>query len=160
MKNSLKLVIGFFIVVSVIGLIFALKPKNENKNQSNSRDPGIETATQNDTEADSDNKYVIFSQGILENYKNERRLLYFYANWCPTCRPVDDELNANPGKIPDGVVIIRINYNDTDTDSDERALAKKYGVTYQHTFVEIDSEGNVLQIWNGGGVGEILERLE
>ena len=85
--------------------------------------------------------------------------MYFYANWCPICRPADAEFKANQGRIPEGVVVIRINYNDSDTDSEEEGLAQEYGITYQHTFVEIDSSGQEVQKWNGGGVEELLERL-
>ena len=43
---------------------------------------------------------------------------------------------------------------DYDTTKD---LQKKYGVTYQHTFVQIDSSGKALATWNGGGTQEILD---
>src|SRR3989344_7272139 len=64
-------------------------------------------------------------------------VLYFYANWCPICKaevanalyPAFNELTT------DKVVGIRISYKDNETDSDEKALAVKYGIPYQHTKV-------------------------
>ena len=62
-------------------------------------------------------------------------------------------------KIPEDLIIIRVNYNDSDTDGDEKQLANKYAVTYQHTFVELDSEENAVQIWNGGDFNDLLNRI-
>ena len=90
------------------------------------------------------NKYIEYVNPETLETKSSKVVLYFFANWCPTCIPVDKEFKANEDKIPEGVTVIRVNYNDPDTDSNEKALSKKYGITYQHTFVQIDEKGNVL----------------
>jgi hypothetical protein len=46
-------------------------------------------------------------------------------------------------KIKEGVTILDVNY-DTATD-----LKKKYGVTYQHTLVQVDTKGNQIAKWQG-----------
>jgi thiol-disulfide isomerase/thioredoxin len=74
-------------------------------------------------------------------------LLYFYASWCPICKtetrdalyPAFNELTS------DGVVGFRVNYKDGDTDSDETALARQFGVTYQHTKVILKNSEQVLK---------------
>ena len=108
----------------------------------------------------TDGRYVEFKSGTLEMYTDKRRVLYFYANWCPTCRPADANFKANESKIPEDVVVIRVNYNDSDTDSDEEQLATQYGITYQHTFVQIDAEGNEVTKWNGGEISELLDNIQ
>lgn len=100
--------------------------------------------------------YIPFRETVLADTKDTKRVLFFYANWCPTCRPVNIELEENEAKIPEGVSVIRVNYNDTDTDQVEKDLAKQYGVTYQHTFVLIDENDHELKQWNGGGLDEIV----
>lgn len=87
-------------------------------------------------------------------------VLFFYADWCPTCRPVDTELKNRLSEIPDGIEIYRINYNDSETDAQERDLAKKFGVTYQHTFVQVDKNGNEITKWNGGGLDNLLSKIK
>jgi len=74
-------------------------------------------------------------------------VLYFYANWCPICKeetknslyPAFSELTT------DRVVGIRINYKDSDTDKDEKNLAKQFGVAYQHTKVFVKNGKQVLK---------------
>ncbi len=104
-------------------------------------------------------KYIPYNDTILET-TGGRRVLFFYANWCPTCIPADKSIMAGATSIPDGVTVIRVNYNDTETSEAEKALAQQYGVTYQHTYVEIDGAGKEVQKWNGGGLEELLERLQ
>ena len=104
-------------------------------------------------------KYVEHSQNALESARSKRRVLFFYANWCPTCRPVDSEIRSRLSDIPEDVVVIRVNYNDNETDQNEEALAEKYGVTYQHTFVIIDENDNEIKKWNGGGLDRIISEL-
>lgn len=105
-------------------------------------------------------QYVEFSPTVLSQSASTRRVLFFYANWCPTCRPANESFTNNVAQLPDDVTLIRVNYNDSDTDQTEKDLAKKYGVTYQHTFVQIDSEGNKVAIWNGGEIDELLSKLK
>ncbi|HLC94634.1 MAG TPA: thioredoxin family protein [Patescibacteria group bacterium] len=108
----------------------------------------------------SEGKYVMYTPSILADTANMKRVLFFYAHWCPICQPADADFRENTHKIPADVVVIRVNYNDTDTDESERDLAKKYGVTYQHTFVQIDQKGSEVTKWNGGQTAELLENLK
>lgn len=78
-------------------------------------------------------------------------VLFFYATWCPTCQATKKELQAQADSLK-GVNLLIVDYDNSDE------LKKQYGVTYQHTFVKIDSMGKAVDIWNGGGVKEILER--
>ena len=73
-------------------------------------------------------------------------VLYFYANWCPLCKaefPVmQDVFN---GLSDTDVVGFRVNYNDNETDADEVALARAFGVAYQHTKVLVRSQRQLLK---------------
>ncbi len=104
-------------------------------------------------------KYVSFTESALAN-SSGRRVLFFYANWCPTCRPADTNIQANEGRLPTDLTVFRVNYNDSDTDAAEKALAQKYGVTYQHTFVQINTDGAEIAKWNGGALPELLENIK
>lgn len=149
-------VVGILVLVVAIGALFVLtQSKTENTESTNT------VAESSGTSAESANsRYIAYSKDVLSNTQDSRRVLYFYANWCPTCLPANEDFNAKADQIPEDVTVIRVNYNDSDTDSDEKGLAEKYGITYQHTFVQIDSEGNEIAKWNGGQIKELLENIK
>lgn len=103
-------------------------------------------------------KYVMYDKAGYEQIKDQRHVLFFYANWCPTCKPADKEFQAKTSQIPNDITLVRVNYNDSQTDSDEEALADEYGITYQHTFVLLEN-GQVVKKWNGGGLSELLTQI-
>ncbi len=108
----------------------------------------------------SSSRYVEYSKTSLDQAANKRRVLYFYATWCPSCKAANEDFTANPNKIPEDVVVMRTNYNDPNTDAEEKDLAKKYGITYQHTFVQIDAQGNQITKWNGGDTDELVANIK
>ncbi len=105
-------------------------------------------------------QYIPYTKEALESSKGTRRVLFFYASWCPTCIPANVDFEKNLSMLPSDVIVIRVNYNDPDTDADEKALATKYGITYQHTYVQIDAEGNEVVKWNGGAIKELLAKIK
>lgn len=77
---------------------------------------------------------------------NKLVVLYFYANWCPTCRAEFPKAEAAFRELTGtGVVGFRVNFNDNETDSDETSLAREFGVAYQHTKVFVKNRERVLK---------------
>ena len=105
-------------------------------------------------------RYLPYEKTVYDNALGKRRVLYFYATWCPSCKVANEDFTANPDKIPEDVVVLRVNYNDPDTNQEEKDLAKKYGITYQHTFVQVDSAGKELTKWNGGETDELITNIK
>lgn len=70
-------------------------------------------------------------------------ILFFRAGWCPTCRALDADIKAHITNIPASVTILEVDY-DNSTD-----LKMKYGVRTQHTLVEVNAQGTLLQKWLG-----------
>ena len=84
---------------------------------------------------------------------NKLIVLYFYANWCPICKEetVNSLYPAFNELTNENVIGFRVNYKDNQTDSDETALAKQFGVGYQHTKVFVKNGERVLKApdsWN------------
>ena len=79
-------------------------------------------------------------------------VLYFYANWCSLCKAEVPEMYKAFDKLTtDKVVGFRVNYNDGDTDDNERKLAEQYQVPYQHTKVILKNGQVVIkspESWN------------
>ena len=65
-------------------------------------------------------------------------VLAFLADWCPSCRSFEADITAEAANIPAGLTVLRVDY-DLETE-----LKEKYGVTGQHTFVQIDADGELV----------------
>lgn len=73
-------------------------------------------------------------------------VLYFYAHECPVCQvefPKIQELFSE--LATDRVIGFRVNYNDSDTDTDERNLARAFGVAYPNTKIFVKNRARVLK---------------
>lgn len=158
-----KLVLGVLaVILFVVGgiFIFAAQQKTPLTKQQQQNAVNQSSTTENQQTAKSNNRYVDYSPQIFAETKDKKRVLFFYASWCPTCIPADAAFQANSQQIPENVAIIRVNYNDPDTDADEKTLAQKYGITYQHTFVQVDQDGREITKWNGGKIDELLANVK
>ncbi|MBU3669003.1 MAG: thioredoxin family protein [Candidatus Taylorbacteria bacterium] len=102
------------------------------------------------------------AKGIYEAYapekislaKDHKVILFFKADWCPSCVTADQSLNKEFAVIPKDIAILKVSY---DT---EHELRKRYGVTVQHTFVQIDGKGDLVTKWLGGTtVTDILRNV-
>lgn len=98
--------------------------------------------------------YVPYSQTAYDAASDKKRVLFFHASWCPTCKVANEDFEQNTTQIPSDVVVFKTDY---DT---EKALKEKYEITYQHTFVQVDGQGNQVTKWNGGGVDEVITRTK
>lgn len=130
-----------FVIVTVVivsGFIFSACSPNI------SSAPPSTPATSNDaqvTEAavTAKNSYVKYSDELFESLKGKQKfVLFFHASWCPTCRKLDKNINANLDKLPENA-ILKIDY-DTATE-----LKKEYGIRVQHTLVFYDVNGKVVK---------------
>ena len=87
-------------------------------------------------------------------------VLYFYANWCPICKGEFPKMvDAFNGYTGSDVVGFRVNYKDSDTDTDERALATTFGIAYQHTKVFVKNGTQVLKAPDGWDTARYLSEI-
>ncbi len=71
-----------------------------------------------------------------------RIVLFFHASWCPTCKTLDTDIKAHANAIPANLTILDVDYDNS------QALKVKYGVTHQHTLVQVDTHGNAIKSWS------------
>ena len=87
-------------------------------------------------------------------YAKTDTVLFFAASWCPTCQAVEKDINANLENLPEGLTLVKVDYDNSDD------LKQKYGVTIQHTFVQVDEAGNEIAQWSGSPtVAEIKAKV-
>ena len=84
-------------------------------------------------------KYIEFSDSVLADSSDTKRVLFFHAPWCSTCNFFEGQIEEQG--VPSGVTIIKVDYDS------ETEIKKQYGVTVQSTFVSLDQNGGVEQTW-------------
>lgn len=95
--------------------------------------------------------FETYSADKLVLAENGTVVLFFHANWCPSCRGLENDLNANLERFPANTHILKLDY-DSETD-----LKKKYGVIRQHTLVVVDTNG--VEIKKLTGLTNTLEQV-
>jgi thiol-disulfide isomerase/thioredoxin len=91
----------------------------------------------------SKGSYEVYDASKLAMADHGKVVLFFRATWCPTCKALDADIKAHLSDIPSGVTILDVDYDKYND------LKQKYGVTMQHTMVQVDSKGNMLNKWSG-----------
>lgn len=117
--------------------------KEDDKMMENTEDTMMEDETEDTMMKDDQSSagaYIEYSKSALTTDTN---VIFFAASWCPTCRSLDNNITSNLDFIPSGVTILKADYDN------EKDLKKQYGVTYQHTLVQVDKDGNMLKKWSG-----------
>ena len=137
-QNSNKTLKNILIVATILAMVFLgykviyTKDTNQNMgvNGSNIGDTMMPVdSTQEELSTNDTN-----SEGSLEGY---------LAPWCPSCRGLEADIEANLSAIPDGLSLQKVDY-DSATE-----LKKKYGVVRQHTLVQVDAAGNMIKTLTG-----------
>jgi thiol-disulfide isomerase/thioredoxin len=105
---------------------------------------------------DKPGAYLNYSEATVasEQAAGNKVVLFFHASWCPFCKAANAAFLERAAEIPTKVALLK-----TDYDSNA-ALKQKYGVTYQHTFVQIDNEGNLVSKWSGGDIDNLKKYLK
>ena len=169
--NKNILVIGAIVFAAVIGGLFIANQQSQQTEMASDKKDAMQKDEVKMTKDDKmqkedsmmqkeDSRYFEYSKESFDNSSDKKRVLFFYASWCPICRPADENFKQNLSKIPEDAVLIRVNFNDPETEQAEKDLAKKYKITYQHTFVQIDKDGNEITRWNSGQIEELLGNIK
>ena len=96
--------------------------------------------------AGSTSPYYRFDKSHFENSLQQGKIIFldFHANWCPICINEKPNILSAFNELDDERVVgYQVHYNDGQTTEDDKEMAKKYGITYQHTKVIIGKDGKV-----------------
>lgn len=162
------IIIGLVILAIIIVSFFAFRGGDTKDAMEDSMEKGsrmTDEVMENDSMTGDENVMMdsAMSAGSYEVYTPEKLasaslqgdvVLFFHATWCPTCRALNSDIEKNLSNIPKDLTILKTDY-DTYTD-----LKKKYGVTIQHTLVQVDKEGNLVKKWSGSSsLNDIINKV-
>ncbi|MBU0590933.1 thioredoxin family protein [Candidatus Micrarchaeota archaeon] len=180
-KNTKTILFVLFAAVLFLGWFVVSRPAGENTSNSSTEEKTANTNSLNanttaevNTNAMTDtnttmvdtvvedevmvkatpDKYIDYSSATYAAESGKKRVLFFHAGWCPTCIAANKVFESRSDEIPENVVIFKTDY---DTEKD---LKQKYDITYQHTFVQVDSNGNEIVKWNGGDIDLLTRKVQ
>ncbi len=106
--------------------------------------------------ASASGQYVPYTTSAVATYAAQGDVvLFFRASWCPSCRALDADITKNIERGPAGLTILDVDY-DTAT-----ALRQQYGVTTQHTLVQVAADGTLIKKWRGGStLASVVAQVE
>jgi thiol-disulfide isomerase/thioredoxin len=98
--------------------------------------------------------YVDYSAEKRASYQGSRPFaIFFHASWCPICRVIEQDLKADLGEHPDGVLILQADYES------EVDLTKEFSVTRQYWFVIFNADGEVTFSNNLFNASDVIEKI-
>jgi thiol-disulfide isomerase/thioredoxin len=166
MNKNTAVIIGGIALIVLAGTVFAFISNRDDAMMDTKGDDSTMMQKESDSMVKNDmpeekemmnedegmeSKDTMMKVGSYETYAPEKLaraetgdvVLFFHASWCPSCRGLSTDIESNMSAIPEGVSILKVDYDK------EIELKKKYGVTYQHTLVQVDKDGNLIKKWSG-----------
>ncbi|MBP6860174.1 MAG: thioredoxin family protein [Candidatus Pacebacteria bacterium] len=153
MNKTIVVAIGLVLIVLIGGVAYASiqKPEDgmmdkkmqESSSMEEDKMMKEDTGMMDEKESMMKGSYESYSAEKLARAESGDVVLFFHASWCPSCRGLNADIEANRDSIPEEVSILKVDY---DTESE---LKKKYGVTYQHTLVQVAADGTLIKKWSG-----------
>ena len=170
MKQQNLLLIGLILILLVMGGAFIFY---QNQTGSTMIKQGGEITEQKEEKmmeqeqsgkvlAGKNSQFFEFKQPDYENALASGKIIFldFYANWCPVCRGEAPEIHTGFDSLQtDKVIGFRVNYNDSDTDEDEKKLAEEFKIPYQHTKVILKNRKEVLKDGEPWDRAKFLEEI-
>jgi thiol-disulfide isomerase/thioredoxin len=154
MNKNVGIILGIIVVVGV-GLFLAGDKTVERDVNGGNGAPESEAVVEERIVTTDSGSYEDYGVGKVALANEGKVVLFFHASWCPSCRALNSDIEANAATIPAGVTILKTDYDK------ETELKKKYGVTTQHALVQVDGDGNMITKWSGGSKLEnVLSQLQ
>lgn len=156
-RNIIAIFLSAFLIFIILAVIVAnslTSTNNQNDENTNitdntgtnTNDEDTDTNIEVDLEGDSDLENTTipgtYTQYSKDKLTNQINIIFFAAGWCPSCAELDSNLSAATD-IPDGYIILKTDYDNS------QEIREKYGVTIQHTLVQVDKNGNLIKKVNG-----------
>lgn len=87
---------------------------------------------------DSPGYFGSYDPAIMDKY--QYIILFFTADWCPSCREAENAIEEKKSYISPHIAIMRVDFEDD-------MMREQYAVEKQHTFVLLDTEKNEIKRW-------------
>lgn len=165
-----KVLLGIVVAVVLVGVGYVFFSGDKKEAQEGVKTPAVQELRKDASqgkaistpaevttavESAKGGEYVPYDSAKLAMAKEGDVVLFFRASWCPACRAADKSFREHASSIPSGLTLLDVDY---DKYGD---LKKQYGVTSQHTFVQVDENGKEIAKWMGSSsIEDVVKNLK
>jgi thiol-disulfide isomerase/thioredoxin len=157
---------SIIVAVIIAGLLFFTsqnhKTANSTSNQTTIAGGRMLAGFTGKVLAGNTSPYIIFNKADYTKALSSKKIIFldFYANWCPICREeapvlIDGFNNLTSDKI----IGFRINWNDSETTDDDRAMASQFGIAQQHTKVILENGKEISRTLESWTKNDFLQQM-
>lgn len=145
-KQTVFIALGVVAILALAFIAVRITPSPMTGGESERLESGMlaePVAQQQQPDMATKGSYEPYAPEKLAKADGGKVVLFFRASWCPTCHALDADIRSHSSDIPGDLTILDVDYDNA------TALKQKYGVTVQHTLVQVDAHGNQLAKWIG-----------
>ena len=117
-------------------------------NQAEGAAEGISEDEESEVMEETAGFYGDYEPSLLANAENGIVILFFKTDECSTCKAFEEDLQENIAQLPTNMTLLKINLDVSDV------LKTEYGVVQEHTYIQVDAQGNELKRWVGSSTLE------
>lgn len=159
MNSSKTLLIILAVIILGVGIWFGVNQPESSIGEMISGEEGAASESMTEKEGEvmvsKVGSYAEYSAEKVAMAESSNVVIFFHASWCPSCRALNNNIEKNLDEIPSDLIILKADYDK------EIELGNKYGVNSQHTLVQVDQNGNMIQKWSGGSrLSSIVSRVQ
>lgn len=145
--DKMMVVVAVVLIVVAFAVFSSSNKEKQAVNTQNSLNDGSnvknEGAVNSNVANTNTGSYEAYAPEKLAFAETGNVVLFFHASWCPSCRVLEKDIEENLSNIPNDLKLLKVDYDNSSE------LKKKYGVTTQHTLVQVDKDGNMISKWSG-----------
>jgi thiol-disulfide isomerase/thioredoxin len=98
--------------------------------------------------------YTEYTEELYDTLLGNRPfVLYYHADWCPTCVALEDYITENMDSFEDGTIFLAVDYDE------ELELRQEYGIVTQYTFVILDDVGEATDTLTTNNVAWVRQAI-
>lgn len=146
--------ISLFSLFLVVFLLSACRPIPSGQTE----DSTLDSSQVNTTRKQPARQVTFTSEEDAQNLvRNGERVVYFFKTAsCASCKTAQKDLDTRLSTYSTPFVVVVVEYDK----EPGKTLKEKYGISSDHTWIQIDADGNVVTKWQGGTTDELVSNIK
>jgi hypothetical protein len=149
-----RIIFGLIVILILIFIVlWFLLPQDRKNQEIVFEGRGEQAVSVLPNASENRGEYILYDKNLDLNSISGKRILFFYADWYPESKKIDEAIKTRIDELPVGVKIIKVDFDNS------FGLREKYEIKNQQTFVLLDDKGASKSVWIENNFDLLLEDL-